>query len=97
MNLTIKTRLVLLGTCLAFIPTLIVGFILSTNALKEGSDSLRDSAQSRLTAISDLTSESITNYFSFIRDQATSFASDVSVIEASRAFSQAFSNYPEQF
>lgn len=95
MNLTIKTRLVLLGTCLAFIPTLVVGFILSENALREGSNSLRESAQSRLTAISDLTAESISNYFDFIQSQATSFATDVSVIEASREFNDAFFLYAE--
>lgn len=96
MNLTIKTRLVLLGTCLAFIPTLIVGFILSENALKAGSDSLRESAQSRMTAITDLTAESITTYFDFIQDQATSYAANVSVIEASKEFNQAFFSYANE-
>ena len=96
MNLTIKARLVLLGTCLAFIPTLIVGFILSENALKAGSDSLRESAQSRMTAITDLTAESITTYFDFIQDQATSYAANVSVIEASKEFNQAFFSYANE-
>lgn len=93
MNFTIKTRLVMLGTCLAFFPTLIIGFILSTSALNEGSESLRNSAYERLNAISDLSANSIQDYFTVIQDQATSFASNVSIIEAAKEFNQAFFDY----
>ena len=96
MGLTIKSRIVLLGTCLAFIPALFIGFILSNNSLEEGAKSLTRSAQEKLTAVSSQTAESISTYFGFIDKQVRTFAADEAVIDAAKKFTDAFFLYERQ-
>ncbi|MFD1381786.1 methyl-accepting chemotaxis protein [Rhodanobacter aciditrophus] len=96
MGLTIKSRIILLGTCLAFVPALIIGFTLSQNALEEGSRSLTQNAQEKLTGVSSLTAESISTYFGFIDKQVRTFATDKAIIDAAKEFTKAFFVYEQQ-
>ena len=94
MALSIKTRLILMGTLLAFVPTIIVGLILSENALKEGSDALKASANKQLIVSRELTAQSIETYFTFIESQVSSLAQNTATLEATTSFRKAFSEYP---
>ncbi|GAB3482143.1 methyl-accepting chemotaxis protein [Marinomonas epiphytica] len=93
MSLSIKMRLVLMGTFLAVIPTIIVGLILSDNALNKGSEALRLSAKNQLVMARELTADSIETYFSFINNQVKSMAENNAVLDASEEFSKAFNQY----
>ncbi|TYL48696.1 methyl-accepting chemotaxis protein [Marinomonas sp. IMCC 4694] len=94
MAFSIKTRLILMGTLVAVIPTIIAGLIISQNAVDKGTTTLLESTQKQLILSRDLTAQSIESYFSFIEKQATSLSSNNSTIAAANAFSKAFSNYP---
>jgi methyl-accepting chemotaxis protein len=90
MALTIKARLILMGTLLAVVPTVIVGLILSENALEEGKAALQESAMKQLIISRELTANSIESYFSFIDTQVHTLAQNISTIDAAKSFSKAF-------
>ena len=90
MALTIKARLILMGTLLAVVPTVIVGLILSKNALEEGKAALQESAMKQLVISRELTANSIESYFSFIDTQVHTLAQNISTIDAAKSFSKAF-------
>ena len=92
MIVSIKTRLILMGTLLAVVPTVIVGLILSQNALNKGTQALQESTQKQLILSRDLTAQSIETYFSFIEKQVISLSQNNSTIAAAEAFSDAFAN-----
>ncbi|MGB3385039.1 MAG: methyl-accepting chemotaxis protein [Marinomonas sp.] len=94
MALSIKMRLVLMGTLLAVVPTIVVGLILSNNALNEGTSALQDSAQKQLALSRDLTAESVETYFSLIDRQIASLSHNNSTLAAAKAFSSAFNAFP---
>ena len=94
MALSIKARLILMGTLLAFVPTVIVGLILSESALIKGSEDLKASANKQLIIARELTAQSIETYFTFIEDQVSSLAQNTATIAATREFRKAFSEYP---
>ena len=94
MTVSIKTRLILMGTLLAVVPTVIVGLILSQNALNKGTQALQESTQKQLILSRDLTAQSIETYFSFIEKQVISLSQNNSTIAAAEAFSDAFAHYP---
>ena len=94
MAVSIKTRLILMGTLLAVVPTLVVGLILSQNALNKGTQALQESTQKQLIISRDLTAQSIETYFSFIEKQVISLSQNNSTIAAAEAFSDAFASYP---
>ncbi|BFM50010.1 methyl-accepting chemotaxis protein [Marinomonas sp. THO17] len=93
MSLSIKAKMTLLGTALAFLPSLIIGLILSNQALQEGSASLTDSAKNRLVAVTEITAESVVSYFDIINRQAITMASDQAVEEATTLFTRAFREF----
>ncbi|REG81471.1 methyl-accepting chemotaxis protein [Marinomonas pollencensis] len=94
MALSIKMRLVLMGTLLAVVPTIIVGLIVSHNALNKGTEALQHNAEKQLVLSRDLTAESIETYFSFIDRQISSLAHNNSTLAAAHAFSKAFASFP---
>ena len=93
MALSIKTRLIMMGTLLAVLPTVVVGLIVSQNALNEGTKALKESTEKQLILSRDLTAQSIETYFSFIEKQVISLSQNNSTISAAKAFSDAFDNY----
>lgn len=95
MELSIKTKLILVGTFLAFIPTLIVSIILSNNALDNAAESLQSEAKNKLAAIRSSTSHSIEGYFSFIEKQVVTLSSDVMIIDAINELAPAFHDYAQ--
>jgi methyl-accepting chemotaxis protein len=94
MALSIKTRLIMMGTLLAVIPTVVVGLIISQNALNEGVQALKESTKKQLVISRDLTAQSIETYFSFIEKQAISLSQNNSTVSAAKAFSEAYDKYP---
>lgn len=90
MAVSIKTRLILMGTLLAVVPTIIVGLILSQNALNKGTEALQESTQKQLILSRNLTAQSIETYFSFIDKQIISLSQNNSTVAAANAFSEAF-------
>ncbi|MDE8604069.1 hypothetical protein M3I01_014365 [Marinomonas sp. RSW2] len=93
MALSIKTRLITMGTLLAVVPTIIAGLILSQNALDKGTDALVQSTKKQLILSRDLTAQSIETYFSFIEKQVISLSQNNSTVAAAKAFSDAFIDY----
>ncbi|WP_324768307.1 methyl-accepting chemotaxis protein [Pokkaliibacter plantistimulans] len=93
MKLSIRSKVGLLGTFLAFVPTLIVSIVLSTISLDQGSKALREAAQQKLTAVRDATAQSIENYFKQIDDQVVTFSDNLMVIDAMKALDTAFTDY----
>ena len=93
MKLSIRSKVGLLGTFLAFVPTLIVSIVLSTISLDQGSRSLRDAAQQKLTAVRDATAQSIENYFRQIDDQIVTLSGNLMVVDAMKDLSAAFTDY----
>jgi methyl-accepting chemotaxis protein len=94
MTLSIKTRLIMMGTLLAVAPTVIVGLIVSQSALNEGTKALQESTQKQLITSRDLTAQSIETYFSFIDKQIISLSQNNSTVSAAKSFSNAFNDYP---
>lgn len=94
MALSIKARLIMMGTLLAVVPTVIVGLIVSQNALNEGTKALQESTQKQLITSRDLTAQSIETYFSFIHKQIISLSQNNSTVSAAKSFANAFNNYP---
>ncbi|WP_137170370.1 methyl-accepting chemotaxis protein [Marinomonas sp. FW-1] len=94
MALSIKTRLIMMGTLLAVVPTVIVGLIVSQSALNEGTKALQESTQKQLITSRDLTAQSIETYFSFINKQIISLSQNNSIVAAAKSFSNAFNDYP---
>ncbi|MBR7889100.1 methyl-accepting chemotaxis protein [Marinomonas sp. A79] len=94
MAVSIKTRLILMGTLLAVVPTIVVGLVLSQNALNKGTEALRESSEKQLILSRNLTAQSIETYFSFIDKQIISLSQNNSTIDAAASFSEAFKRYP---
>lgn len=93
MTISIKTKLILLGTLLTLIPTLVVNYIMSNTAIESASQSLQTSAEQKLTVVRETTSEHIEDYFHFIQDQMITFSDDERVREAMIDFSSAYQAY----
>ncbi|MBJ7539830.1 methyl-accepting chemotaxis protein [Marinomonas transparens] len=93
MALSIKARLVLMGTLLCVIPTVIVSLILSANALNKGTLALQEGVKQQLMVSRDLTAHVVESYFDFMANQAISLSHNNSTILAAEAFSDAFSHY----
>ncbi len=93
MSLTIKTKLILLGTFLAFVPATLISIILSVQALNDASDSLSQSAQDKLTAVRDSTARNVENYFHVIENQVITFSNNLMVLDALKEMTPAFNDY----
>ena len=96
MIISIKTKLVILGTLLTFIPTLVVNYIISTAAIENASQSLQASAQQKLTAVRETTAEHIEDYFKFINDQIITFSDNKMVKDAMVDFSTAYQIFDDE-
>ena len=92
-KLTIKSKLILLGTFLTLVPTLIVSFILSNTALKQAQHSLLVGAEQKLTVVRETTTQHLTSYFNFINEQIITFSSDKFIEQAMVEFSTAYADY----
>ena len=90
MALSIKTKLIILGGLLTFIPTLIVNFIISSSAIDNASISLQASAEKKLTVVRETTAEHVQDYFKFINDQMVTFSNDKMIKQAMTEFSSAY-------
>jgi len=95
MELNIKTKLIIVGTLLAFIPTLIVSIILSNNALENATLSLRAEVENKLTAIRSTTANNIENYFSFIEQQVVTMSSDRAMADTMKKIIPAYRDYTQ--
>ena len=86
----LKSRFILLGTLLAFIPTLAASIIISNNAIEEASRALKDESEKNLIALRDTTSKSIQSYFGVIEDQVITYSNNLMIVEAMRELPSAF-------
>ncbi len=93
MTLSIKTKLIILGTLLTFIPTLVVNYIISNAAIDNASLSLRDSAQQKLTAVRETTAKHVEDYFKFINGQMITFSNDKMIKQAMLEFSEDYRTF----
>ncbi|MFT2111526.1 methyl-accepting chemotaxis protein [Marinomonas sp. 2405UD68-3] len=93
MSLTIKAKLILLCTFLAFVPAALISILLSSQALNDASDSLSKSAQDKLTAVRDSTARNIENYFSVIENQVITLSSNLMILDALTEMTPAFNHY----
>ncbi|MGJ8675299.1 MAG: methyl-accepting chemotaxis protein [Pseudoalteromonas sp.] len=96
MKITIQRKLIVLGTLLTLIPTLIISISLSTTAISKSRESLKQNAEQRLTVVRETTSKHIESYFKFINDQIITFSSDEQTVNAIEAFSSGFVSYNQQ-
>lgn len=88
--LSIRTKLVILGTLLTLIPTLSVSYFVSSSALEHAASSLQSEAESKLTAVRESTAHSIHSYFNFINDQIITFSNNNATKQAMIDFSNAY-------
>ncbi|MFT2096865.1 methyl-accepting chemotaxis protein [Marinomonas sp. 2405UD66-6] len=96
MNISIKMRLILLGTVLAFIPALIISLLIKNAAIKDASTIIEADARNKLVALRDVTSVNIQDYLNFINDQLITYSSNLMIIEAMKSFAPAFHEYVNQ-
>jgi methyl-accepting chemotaxis protein len=90
---SIRIRLIVLGTLLAVLPVLLSSAILSFNAVRGASSALYEEQEKRLLALRDTTASSIESYFRQIDDQVVTYSGNLMLVEAMREFSDAFSAY----
>ena len=96
MSITIKTKLIILGTLLTFLPTLAVNYFISKSFIETTSQSLHESAEQKLTAVREATANHIKDYFNLINDQIITFSDDKMIKQAMLDFSQAYSELTER-
>lgn len=96
MSISIKMRLILLGTILAFIPALIISLIIKSVAIKDASIIVERDSESKLIALRDVTATNIQDYLHFIDRQIITFSNSLMVVEAMTRFKPAFHRYVNQ-
>lgn len=95
MTLTIKARLILLGTLLTFVPTALVSIVLSYALMDEAENSLRHQAEEKLVAVRNATAKHIESYFETIENQAATMAAEPTTIDAMKMLATAYKAYPD--
>ncbi|MED5526361.1 MAG: methyl-accepting chemotaxis protein [Pseudomonadota bacterium] len=95
MTLTIKARLILLGTLLTFVPTAVVSIVLSYALMDEAENSLRHQAEGKLVAVRNATAKHIESYFETIEHQAATMAAEPTTIDAMKMLATAYQAYPQ--
>lgn len=90
MGLSIKLRLILLGTFLAFIPALVISLLIKSAAMEDGKIIVKHEAENRLVAVRELTSDAITDYLVLIEEQIISYSNNLMIIDAMKSFDKSF-------
>ncbi|TBR43509.1 methyl-accepting chemotaxis protein [Marinomonas agarivorans] len=90
MGMSIKLRLILLGTGLAFIPALLISLLIKGAAMKDGAQIVHHEAENRLVAVRELTSDAITDYLKLIEEQIITYSNNLMIIDAMKSFDSAF-------
>lgn len=88
--LTIRKKLVILGTLLTLIPTLTVNYFISSSALQSATESLKQEAENKLTVVRETTTNNIKNYFDFINNQIITFSNNRFTKQAMSEFTNAY-------
>lgn len=96
MALSIKTRLILMGTLLAVVPTVIVGIIISEHALQKGTDALQATIEKGLKVSRNLTAQAVETYFSDMENHIISLSSNKAVEMAADDLIKAYNSYDPQ-
>ena len=96
MNISIKMRLILLGTLLAFIPTLIASMLIKNIAVTDASVIINKKQEEKLNALLDVTASKISNIFSSSEKQIITFSNSLKVAEAVEQLGSAFHGYSRQ-
>ena len=96
MNISIKMRLILLGTLLAFIPTLIASMLIKNIAVTDASVIINKKQEEKLNALLDVTASKISNIFSSSEKQIITFSNSLKVAEAVEQLGSAFHGYSKQ-
>ncbi|WP_246261192.1 methyl-accepting chemotaxis protein [Alteromonas ponticola] len=89
-------RLLLTIIPLVVVSILLLGIITLTIAVSESGKALDDAAEQSLTNKNVQTKHAILDYFNFIQKQIVDKAEEQTTIQASKAFRQAFVEYPQQ-
>jgi len=93
MTISIKTKLILLGTLLALLPTIVATYFISSTAIDSATASLKESAEQKLTVVRETTMEHVEDYFHFIENQVITFSSDKFIKNAMLAFSSEYHSF----
>lgn len=96
MKITIKRKLVFLGTVLTTIPAIIISVTLSHIAIKNAEESALMGVENKLTVVRETTAEHISTYFQFIKDQMITFSSDRMTQQAMLRFTSSYNDYAAQ-
>jgi len=96
MNMSIKMRLILLGTILAFVPALVISILLKNVAITDSSTIIKHDVESKLVALRDVTATSIEDYLGLINDQIITYSDSFMVVEAMSRLAPAFHRYEGQ-
>lgn len=88
--LSIRSKLVILGTLLTLVPALTVDYFISSSALQHATSSLKLEAENKLTAVRETTASSINHYFDFINDQIITFSNNNATKQAMAEFTTAY-------
>lgn len=94
MKISLRTKMIIAGTLLAFVPALLLSILLSIKAVDQGASALQQAAAQKLTATRDATARHVEDYLATIEDQVVTFAADLMVQEALTTFHSAFMAYP---
>lgn len=82
----IGVKLTLTFFSIAFLSVIVIGYI----SYSKGKKSLEQESFNRLTAVREMKAAQIEDYFQLIKDQASSFSQDPTVIEAMKSFKNGF-------
>ena len=96
MNISIKIRLILLGTLLAFIPTLIASMLIKNISITDASVIINKKQEEKLSALLDVTASEINNILSSSEKQIITFSNSLKVAEAVEQLGSAFHEYSQQ-
>lgn len=96
MNISIKMRLILLGTILAFVPALVISILIKNTAINDASVIVTKGAENKLIALRDVTSSELHSYYELIDHQILTFSHSLMVIEAMGHFAPSFHRYARQ-
>ncbi|WP_171045681.1 methyl-accepting chemotaxis protein [Pseudoalteromonas rubra] len=90
----LKNRLSIVAVLLAVIPLLVTCFVIGLLAYQEGKAAVTKEIENNLVSRRNAMQTQVERYFKTISDQVVTLAASTMVVDASRAFSQAFTSYP---
>jgi methyl-accepting chemotaxis protein len=94
--MTLRMKMLLGSALLAVIPVIVTAVLITAIANVIAKESVEKQAKEQLESVRDAKKQQIENYFSILRLQAQSYASDPTIIDAMKDFRLAFTDFLEQ-